>query len=751
MGAVAIWSMHFIGNRAIVMANGKPDNQIQYSPGFTAGSFFLPVCVVGIAFYFFSVSEKVSILGTMVGGLLVGSAVCGMHYMGQKGIANYTPSYSWRHVFGSAIIAVAADTIALGVFFYLKSTWTNSWWKRMSCASLLAVSVSGMHWVATVGTAYRMRADMMQNTSGLSREATVVVVICLVRAVHTCLMRSADRAQQVVLACATFDPEERLMVTPEGLLPCCKITGSYHERYPKSFEEVFDMDHPVFCWIYRASRCWYGVSDLLPGMRSRLRDGKPFKHSRYRRRAGSVDDSTGDYSTLFKQLFCVAAKDLADIVQLPLEDVGVLDGTIMNTGTLSKSARLKLWQGLPTRHNQLDGAEKGRMPMIFGRGQLLFLVRRASRSQASHLQSTGYRFATISNVIEVLARSMEVTKAELLPQLKRMRDQSEAERLLEPGVHLGCFALRPVFHRGFDVLVRKDAGNLMPTSNLTKSKLEQWQIDVLQRMDNWTVATCCERLRRGSLFADPKQQQFSRELLESLTVLASRVDSAFFEEARLVATPLRAPCDVSKGNSSSQEAFVVAFRVITDAYQSSSLNNRYEFASLRFFLSQQHAHRDSADNAVFARRMHREFAAIASREDCDNNSLRCPRASYHPSLDPPCGNKRSRTPSPNRNKKWTSRIRANGNKVNDDNSSEKNLVNGSPKASARAFGEIHVANEIDIDVREVTRNSHTRDVEMSSLGCYAEAGVGDIEGESFADELAALTTDERRKQRTTGF
>lgn len=188
MGAVAIWSMHFIGNRAIVMANGKPDDQIQYSPGFTAGSFFLPVCVVGIAFYFFSVSEKVSILGTMVGGLLVGLAVCGMHYMGQKGIANYTPSYSWRHVFGSAIIAVAADTVALGVFFYLRSTWTNSWWKRMSCASLLAVSVSGMHWVATVGTAYRMRADMMQNTSGLSREATVVVVICLVRALHTCLI-----------------------------------------------------------------------------------------------------------------------------------------------------------------------------------------------------------------------------------------------------------------------------------------------------------------------------------------------------------------------------------------------------------------------------------------------------------------------------------------------------------------------------------------------------------------------------------
>ena len=98
-------------------------------------------------------------------------------------------------------------------------------------------------------------------------------------------------------------------------------------------------------------------------------------------------------------------------------------------------------------------------------------------------------------------------------------------------------------------------------------------------------------------------------------------------------------------------------------------------------------------------------------------------------------------------KKWTSRIRANGNKVKDDNSSEKNLVNGSPKVRA---GAIHIANEIDVDVREITRNSHSPDMEMISLGCHAEASVGDIEGESFADELAALTTDERRRQRTAG-
>jgi hypothetical protein len=42
--------------------------------------------------------------------------------------------------------------------------------------------------------------------------------------------RSANRAQQVVLACAVFDKDGRIMVTPEGLLPNRKVTTSNMER-----------------------------------------------------------------------------------------------------------------------------------------------------------------------------------------------------------------------------------------------------------------------------------------------------------------------------------------------------------------------------------------------------------------------------------------------------------------------------------------------------------------------------------------
>lgn len=180
MGAVAIWSMHFIGNRAITMGNGELDMQIAYSPAYTAGSFFLPICVVALAFYLFTVTERVSILATVVGGNLSGFAICGMHYLGQGGIANYQALYDWRFVFGSAIIAVVAATLALGVFFYFKAVWTNAWWKRMLSGCLLAVAVSGMHWVATAGTSYQAKRKDEVVMGGLDRGSTVVVVLCLV-------------------------------------------------------------------------------------------------------------------------------------------------------------------------------------------------------------------------------------------------------------------------------------------------------------------------------------------------------------------------------------------------------------------------------------------------------------------------------------------------------------------------------------------------------------------------------------------
>ena len=235
---------------------------------------------------------------------------------------------------------------------------------------------------------------------------------------------------------------------------------------------------------------------------------------------------------------------------------------------------------------KLDKAERGQSSTAFERGQLLFLVRRVNRFESARLQAVGYRFASIANIVDFLARSMEITREELRPRLENMRDNSEKEHFLEPGVHLACFALRPIFQRGFEILVRKDVGYLLPTIPLLGSKLEHWQLQILQVMNNWTVATCRERLRGRSLVVNEQEQQFVRQFFEAITVLANKIDRSFFQDVRLVARPLHAPAASYSGGQAQQGAFMIAFRIIADAYQESSLNDDFEFAPSKSFLVQ---------------------------------------------------------------------------------------------------------------------------------------------------------------------
>lgn len=178
MGGIAIWSMHYIGNRAIDIGDGDPQLQIAYSSGFTALSFFMPIIVLIAAFVAIGTNESVSWWRVAIGGTLAGAAICGMHYLGNASISNYVCIYNAANVVGAALIAVAASIIALSVFFVFRAAWTNSWWKRGMSAVLLAGAVSGMHWCASTGTQYKLVA--LAGSNQLSRNTTVIVVICLV-------------------------------------------------------------------------------------------------------------------------------------------------------------------------------------------------------------------------------------------------------------------------------------------------------------------------------------------------------------------------------------------------------------------------------------------------------------------------------------------------------------------------------------------------------------------------------------------
>lgn len=161
-------------------SNGPLELQIAYNPGFTALSFFVPIIVLFLAFSAVGSNEKVSLIRVGLGGGLAGLGIVGMHYLGQAGISNYDCIYIIGKVVGAGAIAVGASIGALTVFFIWRSSWDSSWWKRAGCAVILAGAVSGMHWLASVSTQYRLKVVDTTITNS-SRDATVIVVIVLVR------------------------------------------------------------------------------------------------------------------------------------------------------------------------------------------------------------------------------------------------------------------------------------------------------------------------------------------------------------------------------------------------------------------------------------------------------------------------------------------------------------------------------------------------------------------------------------------
>jgi NO-binding membrane sensor protein with MHYT domain len=180
MDGVAIWCMHFIANCAIILANKEHDLQIVYSSTFTAISFFVLILVLLAAFMLIGANETVSFFRLVPGGALAGLAICGMHYLGQAGIANYVSVYDVSRVVGAAIIAVVASITALSLFFVFQASWTTSWWRRAICAAVLAGAVSGMHWTASSGTNYRFKKQNAPLKQPLTRNQTVIVVLVLV-------------------------------------------------------------------------------------------------------------------------------------------------------------------------------------------------------------------------------------------------------------------------------------------------------------------------------------------------------------------------------------------------------------------------------------------------------------------------------------------------------------------------------------------------------------------------------------------
>jgi len=137
IGAVGIWSMHFIA----MLGFSVPGEPIRFNILATIASMLLAVAVVGAGLFIVGFGDG-GLPRLLAGGTIFGVGVAGMHYLGMAAM-NMTGTMSYRLplVALSVVIAIVAGTVALWI-----GTWIKGLAATIGATVVMGIAVTGMHY-----------------------------------------------------------------------------------------------------------------------------------------------------------------------------------------------------------------------------------------------------------------------------------------------------------------------------------------------------------------------------------------------------------------------------------------------------------------------------------------------------------------------------------------------------------------------------------------------------------------------------
>ena len=490
-------------------------------------------------------------------------------------------------------------------------------------------------------------------------------------------------------------------------------------------DDDLNKSHPAFLWAFRATRNWPALSALIPGMRHHLVTDEAIKKyvQNGRQEEQNIEDSEIDFELIFKELFCVAAQELASHLNQPLEDMGELYDDIVITGTYNARSNLvNMVRGMSTRPNDL---ERGPVVPAVGKGQVLFAVRHLDKQEASSLAASGYRFAPIPQIAPTLAREMQITHNEMLGTLHSMEDYSLPNRMMEPGVHLVCFSLTPSLPRGFDILVPNCKPNVLPHKSLPIAEISQWQQEILNRMDGLTLTSCIRWLKANGGYNEPDKIEFCRQMHKAASRLASYLADPALAQAKFSSRPVKIPCRSPSGGRNPSKCTAYSFRIINNL-QDRAPPPALCLRPLRLFNAQQQVYPEVPDHEHFRRAIMEEFSHCVAAHHSNSKNIH-PSSSSSSLVGSPSTHFNPFTLYP---KSELSKISSEG---------EKPLV----QRSKSMFGGIVVSNQVTVDVAERPASAgepaNLEAFEMNDLNTtIVEGRYSNADKDTFVDELCAM-------------
>ena len=478
-----------------------------------------------------------------------------------------------------------------------------------------------MHFVASTHCIYRFKHYSEPNAVH-SRNVQIIVagVLCAAAAVtvgifllmsHLRGRLRKQRSKKVMLNCAMFHPDGRLLVTTEGMLPAQEITDKYHHR---TFNEDFDTHHPVFHWIFRASRNWTSVSEFIPKMKSHINalraDGS--EDTRPGSPASSVQfdsETYRDYAVIFRERFCVAAANLAASMNTSVALIGVLFDKIIDTGLLVAQ----------------DGARHGDLEMatlseVYGTGQLLFLTRQLDEEDTDKLINSGFKFATIEQVGHIIANTMQIPLSALQGHVADLRRYIDIESApVKTGTWLSCFAMISNV-RNFDIAVKTSYRDQLPDSQIMPEEPVEWQFDLLRSMHKktyWACVTLLRSVRDSTIGHTNREQNFAIMLLRAFTDVAAQIPPSWLEKAVFYGEPLQAHFSEPLGTTA---PLTVLYSFVAIPQVNASFEDFTDITPvpLSFYKARQTCYPGSPNHTILSHEIHQEFTALLARKAVDD-------------------------------------------------------------------------------------------------------------------------------------
>ena len=438
----------------------------------------------------------------------------------------------------------------------------------------------------------------------------------------------------------------------------------------------------------------------------------------------NMSSTCPDFSMVFKELFSLAALNLAYQIHRPLEALGRLFDEPLETGRQPRKTRLPGFRRSSDVESTLVDMEKDNILRFLSAGKFLFVTRQVSKTDVAVFGAAGFRFAPITQISNALSKTMELPSDELTARLQHMRTQTVSEKLMPPGVHLACFMLRPRLHQGFDILVPGKSRNQLPAVKLPYDELTDQQAEVLRRLDGHTVAQMFERLQGSTGLRSKIEVEFCRDFLRALTQLVRQIDDPKILQAKFSACAVEAPCQPqSHFDTASKPCSLLSIHMISTIYTPSPKRD-FIFIPFRSFTVQQQVYMGVADQEAFARQAVLEFAHCFEPGEDENK-----RNSDHSSRVPILS---SQAPDSPRSCQWSKgSLQRSIDEARGSGSTAEKLVNS-------ASGAIIVSNDVTVDITDTLKPAEKAGEAQNETGSTGGASAAVVETETYVDKLFAL-------------